>query len=83
MHLRADVPVGSYIPAAIDSSLMAILPAKVDPQNRQSFHGRFTEYPGYDESAIARLAAAQSRRAKLNVDRYHRGHFRDHIEKVI
>ena len=39
---------------------MAILAAKVDPQNRLGFHGRFIDYPGYDESDYAQLAAEQS-----------------------
>ena len=66
LHLRADVPIGSYISGGIDSSLMAILAAKSDAQNRLGFHGRFTEHSGYDESEYARLAARQSA-AELNV----------------
>jgi asparagine synthase (glutamine-hydrolysing) len=76
------VPIGSYISGGIDSSLMAILATKVDPQNRLGFHGRFTKYPGYDESDYARLAAAQAA-AQLNVIDVSAGDFTDRIHDVI
>jgi asparagine synthase (glutamine-hydrolysing) len=55
LHLRSDVPVGAYVSGGIDSSLMAMLANRADAQNHQAFHGRFMEYPGYDESSFARL----------------------------
>jgi asparagine synthase (glutamine-hydrolysing) len=82
LHLRADVPIGSYISGGIDSSLMAVLAAKVDPRNRIGFHGRFTEYPGYDESAYAQLAARQSA-AELKVIDIDAGDFTERIRDVI
>ena len=54
VHLRADVPVGGYVSGGLDSSLMALLASRGDERNRLAFHGRFLEYPGYDESNYAK-----------------------------
>jgi asparagine synthase (glutamine-hydrolysing) len=60
VHLRADVPVGSYLSGGLDSSIVASLAV----ENRgsdgfQAFTGKFAEGPEYDESAYARLLARE------------------------
>ena len=82
LHLRSDVPVGSYLSGGIDSSLVSILSARHDPANRLSFHGRFTQFPGYDESGYARLAAEAAGSTLHEID-INAGHFRDHMRDVI
>ena len=57
VHLRADVPIGGYVSGGVDSSLVALLASRHDHRNRDGFHGRFVEHPGYDESRYAREVA--------------------------
>jgi asparagine synthase (glutamine-hydrolysing) len=81
-HLRSDVPIGSYLSGGLDSSLVAILAAQHDQRNRLAFHGKFTDYPGYDESGFAQAAATRANCDLLERD-ISAEDLRNNIENVI
>ncbi len=58
-HLRADVPVGTYLSGGVDSSIAASLAAREIGPDFQAFSGRFAEGERYDESRYARQLASE------------------------
>ena len=82
LHVRSDVNLGSYVSGGIDSSLIYRMAQATDTNSPLGFHGRFTDYPGYDESTYAQVAAknagGQLHCIDIGID-----DFRSNIEKVI
>jgi asparagine synthase (glutamine-hydrolysing) len=82
LHGRSDVPVGSYVSGGIDSSLIYRLARDNGTASPLGFHGRFTDYPGYDESSYA-YAATKHAGGQLHCIDIGADDFRNHIQQVI
>lgn len=81
-HQVSDVPIGSYLSGGIDSSLITLLAAEGNKDFYGSFHGKFTDFPGYDESPYAREVMDKIQK-DLYVANITSKDFIDNIEKVI
>lgn len=81
LHLRADVPTGSYVSGGFDSSAVAVAAAQHD-KNLLGFHGKFSAGPEYDESRYARAVAQHGHFNLLEAD-ITASDFIDHVAKVI
>ncbi len=81
-HQASDVPVGSYLSGGIDSSLITTLASECNHNFYGSFHGRFSDYPGYDESAYAAEVSNAIHKDLFVVD-ITSNDFIENIQKVI
>lgn len=82
LHLRSDVPVGSYVSGGIDSSIVASLAAERHPTGFAGFTGRFGTDTPYDESRYARDVAAERGFPLYELDITARD-FVDHVARVV
>jgi asparagine synthase (glutamine-hydrolysing) len=80
-HLRADVPIGSYLSGGLDSSIVASLASTTHGPGMLGFTGRFA-MPGYDESRWAR-SVAEDRGFELHEVEIGPEDFVDRIQDVV
>jgi asparagine synthase (glutamine-hydrolysing) len=80
-HLRADVPIGSYLSGGLDSSIVASLASTTHGPGMMGFTGKFA-MPGYDESRFAR-SVAEDRGFELHEIEIGPDDFVDRIGEVV
>ena len=82
LHLRADVPVGTYLSGGLDSSAVASIASRQSNGDFKAFTGKFSFSEDYDESRYAR-ALAEWRGFGLHEIDITAVDFVDNIRKVI
>ncbi len=82
LHLRADVPVGTYLSGGLDSSCIASLASQQTNGDFAAFTGKFSFSEDYDESRYARALAEWRGFSLYEVD-ITATDFIDNIRKVI
>jgi asparagine synthase (glutamine-hydrolysing) len=82
IHLRSDVPVGSYLSGGVDSSAIASIASSINNKDYIGFIGKFAEGKEFDESDYAKEVAVKGgfplREITINVN-----DFIKNIRKVI
>lgn len=82
LHLRADVPVGTYLSGGLDSSAVASIASRHSNGDFKAFTGKFSFSEDYDESRYAR-ALAEWRGFSLHEIDITASDFIENIRKVI
>ncbi|MGB5747899.1 MAG: asparagine synthase (glutamine-hydrolyzing) [Desulfobacterales bacterium] len=83
IHLRSDVPVGSYLSGGLDSSIVGSLARQIQTEgDYHAFHGKFLTGPEYDESHYAR-AVSNHCDMTLHERDFNSDDFLQNISKVI
>lgn len=82
LHGQSDVPVACYISGGVDSSLIYNIAKSNKSSSPFGFHGKFSEYPGYDESPFAKIAM-KNEEEHLKIIDIKSEHFEKYFEKVI
>jgi asparagine synthase (glutamine-hydrolysing) len=82
LHGQSDVPVACYISGGVDSSLIYNIAKSNKSSSPFGFHGKFSEYPGYDESPFAKIAM-KNEEENLKIIDIKSEHFEKYFEKVI
>jgi len=82
LHLRSDVPVGSYLSGGLDSSIVASLASDKYTNQFMGFTGKFSLGKEYDESEYAR-ALAEHKNFQLQELDITANDFVENIRKVI
>lgn len=80
-HLVSDVALAGYVSGGLDSSLISALARGQENAPDTFYHGRFTEFPGYDESAFASEVVSEVG-GHLEILDITAEDFRNNIEKV-
>jgi asparagine synthase (glutamine-hydrolysing) len=82
LHLRADVPVGTYLSGGLDSSSVASLACRQANGSFAAFTGKFSFSEDYDESRYARELAEWNGFSLYEID-INAADFIENIRKVI
>ena len=83
IHLRSDVPVGSYLSGGLDSSIVGALARQIQTNgDYHAFHGKFLTGPEYDESSYAKSVCRHCNMTLHERD-FNSDDFLNNIRKVI
>lgn len=82
LQTRSDVPLGCYLSGGIDSSIVSAFSSEHLGEGIPCFHGKFLDYPGFDESIYASEVAKEFN-LELHQKAPTKNEFIDFLPKII